>query len=133
MATRGAVAIRNPNGGIQGRYVHWDGHVLESQVRRLIARDGVKKVVQTIIFDNYGWSDLDSTLGVNEEPTLGSGYTDGRFKAVAGYGTAYTTVQGQSSPDDWITGLGQMGTEYIVVIEQDGSLTVWTEYEDDER
>lgn len=134
MATRGAVAIRDKDGSTRGRYVHWDGQALEADVKHLIERDGVEKVIQTLIVDHYGWSHLDSTLGADESPTLGTGYRDGRFKAIAGYGVAYTTHQDQSRPDMWVEDLGDMMTEYIVVIENDGSLTVLTEHseEDDE-
>jgi len=131
MATRGAVAVRNENGEIRGRYVHWDGDSIKSDVERFIERDGIEKVVQTIILDNYGWSHLDSTLKADEVPALGSGYEDGRFKAIAGYGVAYTTKDDQSRPDMWIESLGEMMTEYIVIIEDDGSLSVLTDWEDE--
>jgi len=36
-----------------------------------------------------------------EDQQLPEYYRDGRFEPVAGYGIAYTTAHGQSTPQDW--------------------------------
>lgn len=98
MSTRSVVAI--PAGdGWQGRYVHFDGYP-EGRVPVLLAliqRDGLEKVIQTVIHDHYGWSYLDPEQGDD----LINTYRDGRFIAVPGYGVAYTKEQ--AGADEWMT------------------------------
>lgn len=120
MSTNSAIAVRNENGQVKGRSVHWDGSDVGDAVRRIIARDGVEKAVRTLIFDHYGWSSVDG----EDEQTLGKFYDDGRFVAVPGYGIAYTTKEGQSSPDRWVLGL-DTSIEYFHVIEDDGTVTTY--------
>lgn len=118
MGTRSAVGVRNENGEWKGRYVHWDGYPsgVGKTLQDLIKRDGPQKVVQTVVLENYGWSALNGEV----HPQLGLGYSDGRFKAIQGYGVAYTEVDGQSSPNDWITEDDAGWTEYIYLIHDDG-------------
>lgn len=122
MGTRSAVGVRNENGQYKGRYIHWDGYPswVGLKLRELIDRDGVQQVVKTIVLDNYGWSNLNP----REEGPLSTGYSDGRFKVVPYYGIAYTTEQNQSTPDDWIEEPGDLGTEWLYLIEEDGSILV---------
>jgi hypothetical protein len=63
----------------------------------LIQRDGLEKVIQTVIHDHYGWSYLDPEQGDD----LINTYRDGRFIAVPGYGVAYTKEQ--AGADEWMT------------------------------
>ena len=88
MSTHSIVGI--PYGdGFRGRYVHCDGYpsyqarVLEE----LVQRDGRDQVVKALTYENYGWSHLDPTYGPDIDHEM---YRDGRFRAVAGYGLAYT-------------------------------------------
>lgn len=115
MGTRSAVGVRNENGEWKGRYVHWDGYPsgVGAELLELIKRDGPQKVVQTVVLQNYGWSTLDmNPRGVPQD--------DGRFKVVPGYGVAYTEVDGQSSPNDWITEEDAGWTEFVYLIHDDG-------------
>lgn len=126
MSTRSVVARRTEDGGFKGRYVHLDGYPsgVGATVEALIRRDGAQRVVQVITEENYGWSSLDET----EWGPLHEMYRDGRFQVVQGYGVAYTTHQGQSSPDDWHTHEsveGNVFIEWVYVIEEDGSVTTY--------
>lgn len=124
MGTRSAVC--EPHGvSYRGRYVHWDGYPTGVGLRllELVQRDGLEKVRQTIIHDHYAWSSLHS-----EE--LSPGYQDGRFVVVPDYGTAYTTEQGQSNEDEWVTPSEDYGTEWRYVLADDG-LKVYAGYSAD--
>lgn len=99
MGTRSVVGV--PNGdGFRGRYVHWDGYPegVGEAVAEIVRRDGADTAVRMITEHHYGWSTLTGAAA----PALDASSTDGRFVAVPGYGIAYTTEQGQSSPDEWI-------------------------------
>lgn len=123
MGTRSVLAI--PQGdGWKGRYCHWDGYPSWNGLRLLdlVARDGVEQVRKVLTEDHYGWSNLDLTVDADTE--LGAGMDDGRFAIVSGYGRAYTTEQGQSDPEEWITHDGDdWGTEWAYVL-GDTHLTV---------
>jgi hypothetical protein len=60
MATRGIVA-RATNEGWEGRYAHWDNYPerMVYVLGELVARDGVGKVVETLIINNASWSSID--------------------------------------------------------------------------
>jgi hypothetical protein len=98
MGTRSVVGV--PYGdGFRGRYCHWDGYPTYNGVHlwRMIQRDGIEKVVNTIVFDNYQWSSLDhckNNVVLNNGETLKN--------VVRGYGSIYTDV----TEDDWITYTG---------------------------
>lgn len=100
MGTRSVVATGTVEDW-KGRYVHWDGYPtgVGQALRSILIRDGFEVATQTILRDHYGWSSLDAQYG-EELPEF---LSDGRFVRVEGYGTAYTTEQGQSSEDDWHT------------------------------
>lgn len=118
MGTRSVVAVPTADGGWKGRYVHWDGYPegVGSALAKIVQRDGYDTAVRVLTQDHYGWSSV--TGEEHQELTLG--YTDGRFEAVPGYGVAYTTKGGQSSPDEWITSDGDPGwTEYAYVLHPD--------------
>lgn len=118
MGTRSVVAVPTANGGWRGRYVHWDGYPsgVGSALAKIVQRDGYETAVRTLTQDHYGWSSVNG----EDAQELGLGYTDGRFEAVPGYGIAYTTVEGQSSPDEWVTSEGDhCGTEYAYVLHPD--------------
>ena len=120
MGTRSVIAVRNETGGWKGRYCHWDGYPegVGAAVQAIVERDGVEKAIKTLTEDHYGWSSVD----VGEAPVLGPGYDDGRFVAVPGYGIAYTTKDGQSDPDVWISSSESIdwwgwGCEYVHIID----------------
>lgn len=118
MSTNSTIAIRTGDTW-KGRYVHWDGDSVGEDVKTLIARDGVEKVIETLVTgDHYGWSNINP----DQQDSLPVGYGDGRFVAVPGYGIAYTTEQGQSSPDQWVNTVGGH-IEYAHIIEADGTVT----------
>ena len=99
MSTRSVIGI--PDGdGWKGRYCHSDGYPRWNGVKlqELVVRDGLEKVVQTVVVDNYGWSSIDPDVA-----RLHVYQDDGRFKVVPDYGVAYTEVDGQTSPDEWHT------------------------------
>jgi len=100
MGTRSIVALPEGAHGFKGRYIHWDGYPegVGASLVEILKRDG-GNAVDVLIHENYGWSNLDP----DKDDTLPDMYQDGRFKAVPGYGVAYTTVENQSSPDDWHT------------------------------
>jgi hypothetical protein len=151
MGTRSVIAI--PEGdGWKGRYCHWDGYPSHQAaiLQALVARDGLQTVQQTLTADYYGWSLLQ-----NDQPDIAGveprkrevghaadaasiaydfgpegSYGDGRFANVPGYGVAYTTLQGQSSSDDWITHDGDnWGTEWAYVLSEGGLLVVKQSYD----
>lgn len=116
MSTRCVLAV--PHGdGWRGRYSHCDGYpsAKVNELFELVARDGVEKVVKTLTEDYYGWSSVQPEH--DGSPLNRNHGHDERFQAVKGYGIAYTTVQGQSSPDHWITHDGDDNwAEYAYVI-----------------
>ena len=87
MATRGIVA-RATNEGWEGRYTHWDNYPerMVYVLGELVARDGVGKVVQTLITDTPSWSQI--------EPLTKSGVPNlyEQHALVEGYGYAHTDV-----------------------------------------
>lgn len=136
MSTRSVVAV--PDGEKwKGRYVHSDGYPshLLTTLHQLVNRDGVETVIKVITEDRYGWSSLnadelplmdvapdgDAPYGSAAQKAAmyapGGMYADGRFASVSGYGTAYTTVDNQSSPDEWVLSDGEdWGTEWAYVL-----------------
>lgn len=128
MGTRSIVATRTGETSWKGRYIHWDGYPegVGAAIVALINRDGREQVVKTLITDHYGWSNLDLT--VTADTPLGLGHDDGRFVNVPGYGLAYTTEQGQSSPDDWHTEADPEDSwcEFAYVIEDDSTVTAYS-------
>lgn len=115
MGTRSVIATAYPD-GVKGRYIHWDGYpsAMAPPLVEIVLRDGLEAAVSTLLEAHYGWSSIDSG---QQDGSLGPGMTDGRFVSVPGYGVAYTTEQGQSSPDEWIR-VDQEGTwcEYAYVL-----------------
>lgn len=125
MGTRSVVAARQEDGSWRGRYVHWDGYPdgVGAAVQEIVKRDGRDQAIETLLVQNFGWSSVDA----QREQELGSGYTDGRFRAVPGYGVAYTTEQNQSHSEDWYDAESVRNEggyiEYVHIIELDGSVT----------
>lgn len=132
MGTRSIVYARTES-GIKGVYVHWDGYpegrlpVLSA----LIGRDGVSKVVCTLLGRPSGWSHLSP-----QYDSLRSFEQDGRFEAVPGYGVQYTDTefpdpfndgtmmrQGNESYSDTSPESRHLWIEWLYVIEQDGSIS----------
>lgn len=117
MSTRSIIAI--PQGDSwKGRYCHSDGYPTWNgrTLWALVQRDGLDTVRRVLTEDHYGWSSIDGegTGG------LAAGHADGRFVKVPGFGTAYTTKQGQSSADDWLTPTQTNDTEWFYVLADDG-------------
>ena len=87
MATRGIIAVYTGQGTWRGRYVHWDNypHRIVPLLAELVERDGVAKVVDTIINKRESWSTIDTgeprfELGYekkNYEPGYGFFHSDG--------------------------------------------------------
>lgn len=100
---------------MRGVYVHFDGYP-EGRLpvlHELIARDGVDKVVSTLLKLPHGWSYLDHEAVYDQGHDL-----------VAGYGARYP-----SGDDDYRTPedvFGDIFIEYLYVIEEDGYIT-WAE------
>lgn len=136
MSTRSIVAAEF-EGQIKGVYVHSDGYPdgewgKLATLSRLIERDGVVKVVRTIMGKPNGWSDLDPD---QEKDQLSSGYGDGRFLAIPGYGVQYSAkrfpnMYGKDKPgmqaDSEYRVPGDGGEEYFYVIRADGTID-WCE------
>jgi hypothetical protein len=121
MGTRSVIAIPDAEHGWKGRYVHWDGYPtgVGEALRRIVQRDGYTTAVRALTEEHYGWSTLEPDKDPDEP--LSPGYSDGRFAIVGGYGTAYTTAQGQSSADDWVTADGDdWGTEWAYLLGEGG-------------
>lgn len=117
MGTRSVIAVPDDEHVFRGRYVHWDGYPAGVGVGLvyILARDGRDTAIRVLTQDHYGWSSINPEQEGDED--LPVGMNDGRFVQVAGYGTAYTTHAGQSSPDQWIEGDGDDGgTEYAYVV-----------------
>lgn len=87
MATRGIVAKATKNGW-EGRYCHWDNYPerMTYALGALVARDGVDKVIQTLITDTASWSQIEP-LAKSGTPNL---YEDKAL--VEGYGYAHTDI-----------------------------------------
>ena len=81
MSTRSVVYGRTES-GIKGVYVHSDGHP-DSRLpvlAELIRRDGVDRVMSTLLEQTWGWSFLDSDP---EGAPLPASKQDGRFELVS--------------------------------------------------
>jgi len=85
MATRGIVAERLPDGGWQGRYVHWDNYPerITQILGYLVERDGVAQVQETIIRNNAEWSVLDPFMSTENKKVYP------QEAVVDGYGIIY--------------------------------------------
>jgi hypothetical protein len=125
MSTRSVVAV--PNGDAwRGRYVHSDGYPsgIGRVLTELVRRDGVQAVREMVVTGpHYGWSFLENKMpdikGVTPDPDgawASAGamahhfgpdgiWGDGRFRAVPGYGAAYT--------DTVITSMGRAGYQQV--------------------
>lgn len=116
MATRSIVGTYTDGGKHwRGRYVHWDGHP-ETRLPillDLIERDGALKVLQTIM-RHPGWSCLNTSVRWNDP--METGYDDGRFANVDGYGVAYTPAQRPDNTYETDTGLDTW-CEYAYIID----------------
>ena len=125
MSTRSVIAI--PQGDSwKGRYCHSDGYPSGqlAEIRSLIQRDGVPRVIEVLTQEHFGWSYLLSE-GVSRN-SLG----DDRAVVVPGYGLAY--VNGTEQPDSWITENGNdWGAEWAYVIAAHGVLVFKRAYSDD--
>lgn len=130
MGTRSILAV--PYGdGWRGRYCHWDGYPTHNGARiwALVQEHGLDEVARMLVIDHYGWSSLSER---SSRTPLGDGYDDGRFALVDGYGVAYTTEEGQSDPDEWITHDGdKWGTEWLYVLAKGGLMVAKVSFSDE--
>lgn len=117
MGTRSIIAIPEGKTGFRGRYCHWDGYPagVGHALRSIVLRDGMETAIRTLIMDNYGWS----SVNARAEQELDSTNDDGRFAPIPGYGIAYTTKDGQSSPDMWLTRKDESWCEWAYVLHSD--------------
>lgn len=111
LSTRSFVGTIAVDGRFAGRYVHFDGYpTARGPVLTdiLAAHDfDLAHVLDVLTIQHYGWSCLDAEATSTSETRLA-----GRDVAVAGFGLAYITHEGQSHPDDWIIGnLGRCGDD----------------------
>lgn len=132
MGTRSYVAAETERGTI-GVYVHWDGYP-EGRLpvlRAIAARDGLAKMVKTIVGKPNGWSSLSPNAhDADSAHMTDSMQRDGRFELVPGYGVEYTEVEGQADTSYWTpaTHHPESWAEYIYIIRPDGSVR-WAETE----
>jgi hypothetical protein len=120
MSTRSVVYGRTDS-GIKGVYVHSDGHP-ETRLpvlAELIRRDGVDRVMSTLLEQTWGWSFLDPDP---EGAPLPDSKQDGRFELVPGYGVRYTAEDG-GEPNYRGTSNDAPDVAYVYVVEQDGSIS----------
>ena len=111
MGTRSVVGLKTGRGWF-GRYVHWDGYPegVGAAVWHIVKRDGIGTAVQTLLMDNYSWSNL--SMATEEDPDDPRG-----LKFVSGYGYAHTDVEA----DGIITDNGdKWGTEYAYILSREG-------------
>ena len=91
MATRGIVAhsLSESANTWQGRYSHWDNYPerMTYVLGELVARDGVDKVIKTLITDTASWSQIEP-MAKSGTPNL---YEDKAL--IEGYGYAHTDVE----------------------------------------
>ena len=128
MSTRSCVAI--PQGDSwKGRYVHSDGYPrgVGMILGILYDRDGLDVMTKTLTEAYYGWSYLSG----DEDVDLDLGRKDGRFIAVPDYGVAYTTKNGQSSEDDWVTPYEDWNCEWTYIMTPAGVHVLQARYLDD--
>jgi hypothetical protein len=121
MSTRSVVYGRTES-GIKGVYVHSDGHP-ETRLpvlAVLIRRDGVDRVMSTLLEQTWGWSFLDSDP---EGMPLPASKQDGRFEVVPGYGVRYTEEDGGEPDYRDTSNEGRLDAVYVYVVEQDGSIS----------
>lgn len=139
MGTRSVVAIPYARKtGWRGRYIHWDGYPsgVGRTLHKIVRRDGRDKAVRVLVEDHAGWSSVNGEA----DPKVGLGMDDGRFEAVPGYGTAYTTTKlnifgeknyQQARKSDWIRHDGDdCGTEYAYVLRANGMVVLARRYAD---
>jgi len=122
MATRSIVAAHTEK-GVRGVYVHWDGYP-EGRVpvlKHLIARDGVGKVVATILGQPHGWSHLDPEIVESQAPGINGA---DRFLTIPGYGVQYLPYPIQGNENYWTPtdGSDWMGIEYVYLITESGEV-----------
>lgn len=94
MATRGIVAVSTAtdNGKTwKGRYSHWDNYPerMVSVLGSLVARDGIDKVVSTLIDSHASWSSIDAGQTLEHANELD--YSP--EAVVVGYGVTHLDIQ----------------------------------------
>lgn len=120
MSTRGAVAVPIDGGGWRGRYVHAGAHLRPTLVA-ILRRDGYAAAVATLT-GAHGWSTITGDPDVEVPDYL----QPERFRAVPGYGLAYTD---EEAPDQWVTPdtAAADWVEVVYVLTPDGVVEVEVE------
>jgi hypothetical protein len=121
MGTQCIVAVKDGN-RFRGRYVHWDGNPsgVGLFLHELLARDGLRAVIQTIVVDHpTGWSAL-SPRSTEADSRPGSDDRPG-FVFVPGYGVAYEDVPEQHQ---WLSPTDDVDAEWAYVLTRRG-IVVW--------
>jgi len=112
MATRGIIGVYCGQGAWRGRYVHWDNYPerVVPLLSELVERDGLPKVIETIVNKRDSWSTIDAHVdesspfftAENYEPGYGFFHTDGGMET-------YTESTGYYS---W--------AEYVYIMDDEG-------------
>lgn len=87
MTTRSIIGAPSKPVGFVGRYCHWDGQpaIQVSKLLELVARDGLEKVRQTLVYDERSWSFIEPfKSALDEKWHDAEGYL-----LVDGYGVSY--------------------------------------------
>ena len=117
MATRGIIAVQRA-GGFRGRYVHWDNYPnrMVDVLGNIAKRDGLTKMVTTLINDNASWSVIDDQQGTEDK---GIGYSQKNM--IEGYGVVHDDID-KNDPTSWFTENDTefAWAEYIYVIRDTG-------------
>lgn len=120
MATRGIIAVERAQGW-RGRYAHWDNYPqrMVGVLGALVERDGLTKVVTTLINDNPSWSVIDNEQGSTDE------FRD-EANIRVGYGIVHDDID-KDTDEAWFTeeGTDYAWAEFLYVIRKNG-VSVYT-------
>lgn len=122
MATRGIIGVDCGQGTWRGRYVHWDNYPerIVPLLAELVERDGISKVVETIVNKHESWSTLDPSVDESSPFFTANNYEKGYgFFHPDGSMGIYTNETGYYS---W--------AEYVYVMD-DAGVTVFSVVGDD--
>jgi hypothetical protein len=112
MATRGIIGVDCGQGTWRGRYVHWDNYPdrIVPLLAELVERDGLDKVIQTIIHKRKSWSILDTQVDESSSFFTAQNYEPG-------YGFFHT----DDGMDEYTESSGFYSwAEYVYVIDDEG-------------
>lgn len=117
MATRGIIAVKRST-GFRGRYVHWDNNPerMVEVLGNIARRDGLTKMVSTLINDNASWSVIDDQKTTGDDIL---GYS--KDCIIDGYGVIHDDMN-PFDAESWFTEKDTdfAWAEYIYVISGEG-------------